>query len=178
MPKWYTTPALPIVDAPANALHRGRSGVVTPEIIVLHHTAGTNSLKWLSTDPNSNVSAHRLVDKMGVIYKIVEDTGLAFHVGNASMFPSRRGRASNANLIALGIEIENRGDGTDQYTWLQYESVAEQCAEWWGTYGYLPIVAHGWIDVPKDDPVGWNWEYFMDRLIKVYTLSVYGMKLV
>lgn len=178
MPKWFATPPMPIVDKPADSKHRGAAGRLKPELIVLHHTGGRDSLKWLTTDPRSDVSSHRLIDRMGRNMKLVEDSGIAHHIGNATMYPSRQGKASNGNLVALGIEIENLGDGKEQYTWLQYEAVAEQCCEWWGAYGYLPILAHGWVDVGKDDPVGWNWEYFMDRLIKLYSQNVYGIKLV
>lgn len=175
MPRWYNTLPLPIVDLPADTAHRGKGASVKPEIIVLHATAGIDSRKWLTTTKGSNVSVHRLIPKDGTIYKCMDDEVLAWHVGNATMYPSRQGRASNANLIALGIEIENKNDGKDNYTWMQYLAAAAQCSEWWGKYGYLPILAHGWIDVGKDDPVGWDWNVFMDRVMRDYVKNAHKL---
>lgn len=168
MNKWFPTPPLRVVDLPADSRHRGGFRGLAPEMIVLHHTAGTDSRAWLTTNPRSNVSVHRLIAKDGTIYKIVEDEGLAHHVGNATMYPIRYGTAINANRLALGIELENKGDGRDNYPWVQVLAAAEQCAEWWGKYGYLPILAHGWIDGPKIDPANFNWELFMGMLMEEY----------
>ncbi len=157
---YFTTDPLVITDAPADANHRGGTRpLASIRCIVIHATAGTNSLKWLTTDPASVVSIHRLIDKRGTIYKIVEDAGVAYHAGFGSFGPyvGPAKTQVNLNAVSLGIEIENLNDGRDPYTDAQYRAVALQIVEWWGKYGFLPVIAHRDTDTRKVDPRGFDW---------------------
>lgn len=149
---YFKTAPLSIIDLPADEQHA--AGLpLTPELIVIHATAGTDSRKHLSTSPASNVSIQRLITKLGTIYKIVDDAKQAHHVGK-----SRMGNELNLNDRALGIELENRNSGRDPYPDAQLRACAKQIVEWWGVYGYLPVVSHARIDTEgKTDPRGLDW---------------------
>lgn len=163
---YFITPPLPITDLAADNRHKsdGRLGY---RFIVLHHTGGTNSGKWLSTTSMPPVSVQRLITKSGEIIKIVPDHLVAFTQGPARV--GRLPRSVNGRVVetvnewALGIELENLGNGKDPYPMAQVDSCAEQCVEWYGAYGALAIVAHGWIQTNKNDPLGFPWHDFYAR---------------
>lgn len=154
----YTTAPLPIVDHPADSIHCCGQTRLGYRYIVLHATAGTDSLDWLSTtSPNSNpVSCHRLIAKDGTIYKIVPDDKTAYTQGPAEIGPLPGG-GQNANNWSLSIELENLNNGSDPYPDAQMKAAALQVVEWWGVYGFIPLVAHTWIQADKSDPKGFNW---------------------
>jgi N-acetylmuramoyl-L-alanine amidase len=161
----FPTTPLPIVDHPADSIHCCGLTRLGYRWIVIHATGGTNSLNWLSTtSPASNpVSIHRLIAKNGTIYKIVPDDDTAYHAG-----PARVGalptRDQNINNWSLGIELENLNDGRDPYPAAQLDRAADQVVEWIGAYGFLPIVAHSWIQSNKHDPLGLDWADFYGRI--------------
>ncbi len=78
--------------------HSDRGGIAVDTIMV-HSTGGSlhGSLEWLS-HPRSKVSAHYLISKDGVIYKLVPVTRAAWHAG--------RCRVPDANRRSIGIEME------------------------------------------------------------------------
>lgn len=178
MTRLFYTPPLPIVDHPADAAHftRGRGGFA-PEWIVLHHTGGTSSLNWLSTTSAPPVSCHRLISKTGINYKIVADEDTAYCAGFAIVGPvdpdanDPAGVPRNFNQNSLNIELENRGTGRDPYPLAQMKMAASQIVEWWGKFGWLPIVYHRHVDVNKDDPAGFD-RAQLDRLILTYLLEI------
>lgn len=162
---WYQTAPLAITDKPADANHITDLRANRPTMIVIHATAGTDSLDWLTTDPRSQVSVHRLIERSGRIYKLADDFTRCNHAGLAKQcFIPHKG-SGNVNTRSLGIELENRNDGIQQYTAEQYVACADQCVEWWGRFGYLPIVGHGWIDPRKDDPRAFDWQTFMGLVV-------------
>lgn len=159
---YFTTAPLRIIDRPANASHTAGKRLASDIwYIVLHATVGglQSSLDWLTTNPNSNVSIHRLIDANGDIYKICDDLTIANHVGY-----SRIGNRS-PNPNALGIEFVNTNSGRDPYEDAQIESGVLQVREWYGLYGALPILSHAQIDTRgKTDPAGFPWGRFYQRL--------------
>lgn len=160
----FATPPLAIIDTPAAPSHytRGRAGHL-PRYIAIHHTGGTDSLKWLTSTSPNRVSAHRLITKAGIIHKLVNDGDTSNAAGYAIVGPvdpdtsDPPGVASNFNQISLNIELENMGTGRDEYPEAQMVACARQCLEWIGKYGYLAIVGHGWVDARKVDPLGFDW---------------------
>ena len=179
----FNTPLLPIIDCPADDDHcyRGRLGFV-PRIIVMHHTAGTDSRKWLSTtSPLDNpVSTHRLIDKYGRNIKIVADEDTAYCAGFGiigAIDPDRidpKGVAPNLNFVSLHIELENLGTGKDPYPQVQMSMAADQVVEWWGKYGLLPVLGHAEVDPIKNDPKGFDWQLFYTMIwqkIKIIAIS-------
>lgn len=159
---YFATPPLKIVDHPADAQHKG--GVRHfHRWIVLHATGGTNSLDWLSTTSNPPVSVHRLITKSGLIYKIVPDNEVAWHAGPAQV-GRLPGNGYTINNDSIGIELENLNDGRDPYPAAQMDACVSQVAEWYGLYGAIPIVGHGWIQSNKYDPLDFNWPIFYSLL--------------
>ena len=159
---YFYTPPLHIIDRPADARHTsGTRRAVDIWYIVLHATVGglQSSLNWLTTDPRSNVSTHRLIDQNGDIYKICDDLTIANHVGY-----SRMGNKS-PNPNALGIEFVNSNSGRDPYETAQLASGVNQVVEWLALYGALPILSHWQIDTKyKSDPAGFPWNQFYRML--------------
>lgn len=159
---YFFTPPLNIIDKPAKPSHTaGPRAASAIWYIVLHATVGSfsSSLDWLTVNPDSNVSIHRLIDQDGTIYKICDDLVIANHVGY-----SRMGNKS-PNPNALGIEFVNSNSGHEPYENAQIESGVLQVREWYGLYGALPILSHWQIDTNgKTDPAGFPWSQFYQRL--------------
>lgn len=96
-------------------------GVIKPEIVVLHDTAGRldkfNSRDYLAR--SSQVSVHFVVERDGTISQLVPTNRRAAHAG-ASSFNGRR----DCNAFSIGIEIVNPG---------RMERVGRNsCRAWWG----------------------------------------------
>jgi N-acetyl-anhydromuramyl-L-alanine amidase AmpD len=71
------------------------------DMIVLHFTDGPSAQSAINTflDPNSQVSAHYIVDRNGDLYQMVDDDDKAWH-------------AKSANARSIGIEhVARGGDG-------------------------------------------------------------------
>ena len=164
----FPTPPLSIVDVPADAKHKAYNRLGF-RWIVLHHTGGTDSRKWLSTTSSPPVSCHRLIARSGAIYKIVPDFEVAFTQGPADIGPLPE-NGQNVNQWALSIEIENLGNGQD-YPIEQLRAIAAQIVEWQAAYGWLAIVHHQWIQANKNDPYDFpRWQ--LDELIRDYLRQV------
>jgi len=169
MPYFATAP-LPIVDVPANGSHKGgvRLGY---RWIVLHATGGTDSTAWLSTTSNPPVSVQRLIKKDGTNQKIMQDNEVAWTQGPAQIgrLPRRHQYGAvieDANQWALAIELENLNNGIDPYPIPQIGMTVDQCLEWWGQFGALPIVGHSWVQSNKTDPAGFPWHTFYALLFE------------
>lgn len=162
--RWFSTPPLDIIDKPAEMHHYDAITAPLWRRIVLHATAGTNSLDWLTRTSSPPVSVHRLIARDGTIYKIVDDRFVAFHVGFATLFPYAGRGLINANYTSLGIELENLNDGKQDYSPKQLTALLGQVLEWYGAYGYLPMVSHSDLDPRKSDPRNFPWEAFMGEL--------------
>ena len=148
----FATPPLSIIDHPADSVHSGGQTRLGRDFIILHHTGGTNSLNWLSTtSPDNNpVSCHRLIDRDGRIFKIVPDDKTAYTQGPAHIGPLPMA-TMNLNNFALSIEFENLGNG-EVYPDAQLQAGAAQIVEWWGLYGFLPVLYHKQVQADKNDP--------------------------
>lgn len=133
--------------------------------IVVHATAGVDSLRWLSGGSNPPVSCHVLVTKTGTRYRIVEDKNTAWHAG-FSKYVAAGLCSSNLNASSLGIEIENLNNGLDRYPETQIDASAYQVATWLQAYPYLCIVRHTDVDSSKRDPTGLDMEAFCRRVYK------------
>ena len=72
------------------------------DLIVLHHTSGTDSFSWWQTDPKK-IATCFLIDKDGTINQCFKDIGnWAYHIGSNRLLPSIEKRT-------IGIEIESMG---------------------------------------------------------------------
>lgn len=169
MPIYFNTNPLNIVDHLADRNHHGGTrslevSTVSPQFIVLHSTGGTDSTNWLSTTPNSQVSCQRLIKKDGTIIKIGPDNFIEWTQGPAQVGKFDGTIGHNLNTNALSIEFENLNNGTDPYPLAQLQAGVDQCIEWKGLYGDIPIVAHAWIQSDKTDPANFPWSQFYTLL--------------
>lgn len=86
---------------------RWTGGAITPEIVVLHDTAGRlekgNSARYLA-DNDAKVSVHFVIERDGTITQLVPTNRRANHAGQSS-FHGRTG----CNDFSIGIEIVNPG---------------------------------------------------------------------
>ncbi len=90
--------------------------------IVIHYTGMKNlnlAYKKLS-DTNSNVSAHYLISRKGIIFNLLCPKYKAWHAGK-----SKWGNKTNINDYSIGIELENKGHdyGYSNFSKKQYNSL-------------------------------------------------------
>ena len=83
-----------------------QSGVIQPEYLIMHYTAGSSSkssINWL-TNPDARASAHLVIGQNGKITQLVPFNRKAWHAG-ASRWAGRTG----LNGFSVGIELDNPG---------------------------------------------------------------------
>lgn len=141
------------------ATSHGSKRAKPPQVIVLHHTAGSGNtaaeVEYLRKN-DRGVSIHYHIAKDGLKTRMVPDDVIAYHVGN-----SLTGSLGLPNNVALGIEISNKGDGKDPFTLAQLESVAETVALWLWLYPIQMVTSHAGIDTKgKIDPLAFPWQQF------------------
>jgi N-acetyl-anhydromuramyl-L-alanine amidase AmpD len=103
---------------------RGRP-MTAPFGIVLHHTGGSfeSDLATL-TKAGTEVSSNDYIDKQGRIFELCEHPKRAWHAGDSELHGVR-----DWNTHGWGIEIENRGTGSDPYPRVQIEAIVWRCRE-------------------------------------------------
>lgn len=142
----------PVVNHPSK--HSSSRAGASIGAIVLHHTAGTNSLAYL-TENARGVSTGSLIDKPGTIYRMVPPHLAAHTVGFSNLGVYLSGSKRSPNLVTYNIELENLGDGSDPYPETQRDACGYEIAWIWHTYGVVPILTHEIIDTQgKNDPHG------------------------
>ena len=77
-----------------------------PNYIVLHQTSNDDAARALRTltHPERAVSAHYLIGRDGLIYRLVDESKRAWHAG-ASFW----GGQTDLNSTSIGIELDNNG---------------------------------------------------------------------
>jgi len=85
-----------------------RRGDAPVDMLVLHYTGMATAQLALERmcDPESEVSAHYMIDESGAITKLVEESNRAWHAGVASW----QG-IDDVNSRSIGIELVNPGHG-------------------------------------------------------------------
>ena len=140
--------------------------------VMLHGSAGTNSLGWLQRrEPHQEKrsSADFLVDREGTIYQIGVPGWYTYHAGNCQ-WRDRRLAAREANQLFVGVEIENVEDGTTPITDIQYIAVAALIRNLlWNHRLPVPnVVTHAALAIPrgrKSDPKTLSWPILSRELI-------------
>ena len=98
------------------------------------------------------VAPHYLIDRKGVIYRLVDDKNIAYHAGESKMADGRTG----VNGFSIGVELLNKKD--DKYTEAQYAAVNTLIAYLKDLYPIKYVVGHDDIAPGrKTDP--WNFEW-------------------
>ncbi|MHA1571879.1 MAG: N-acetylmuramoyl-L-alanine amidase, partial [Alphaproteobacteria bacterium] len=110
----------------ASPNHGPRPSDLPVDMLVLHYTGmaeGTSALDWLCR-PQSEVSAHYLVEENGQVCQLVAEERRAWHAGVAAW----RGQ-SDINGRSVGIEIVNPGHeyGYRAFPPVQIEAVVALC---------------------------------------------------
>lgn len=98
------------------------------------------------------VAPHFLIDRAGVVHRLVSEKNIAYHAGVSAMPDGRE----NVNNFSLGVEILNAKD--DQYTEEQYQAVSDLLAYLQETYPITHVVGHADIAPGrKSDPWNFDW---------------------
>lgn len=129
-------------------------------MIVMHATANQSlsvAIDWFRR-PESQVSAHYLVDKDGAIVQMVTDDKRAWHVGRSEFQGDR-----DLNNISIGIEMVNNNDGIDPYPLSQIDMV-NRLVRYLCFRHQIPadrIITHAEVAIPlgrKSDPLAFDME--------------------
>ncbi len=83
-----------------------KSGVMAPEYLVIHYTAGSSaegSVSWMC-NPAARAAAHLLIGRDGRITQLAPFNRIAWHAGQSEW----AGR-SGLNNFSIGIELDNAG---------------------------------------------------------------------
>jgi N-acetylmuramoyl-L-alanine amidase len=100
-----------------------RGGLIKPELIVLHDTAGRldgkSSVAWM-VNKAARASANLFVDREGNVTQLAPLNVATWHAGQ-SKYKGRR----QVNGFSIGIEIENPGK-------MEQGSLVSNAKAWWG----------------------------------------------
>jgi N-acetyl-anhydromuramyl-L-alanine amidase AmpD len=108
----------------------------TIDAIVLHADSSPKikaSLDWIRS-PQSKVSYHFLIGRLGDVYQCVPTEKRAWHAG-VSEFQGRR----NLNDFSIGVSFGNRQDGKEVFTEAQYLAGAELVRELMDEYPAITL---------------------------------------
>lgn len=133
--------------------------------VVIHATATDSKespLGWL-TNKNSGVSAHYLIDRLGMIYYLVDEANVSWHAGNSQW----KGEMM-CNKFSVGVELVNGNDGIMPYPPEQLDSCADLTAAICKDHNITASDVVGHCDIApgrKTDPAGFPWGIFREMLL-------------
>lgn len=141
------------IQIPGSNYKAGRKvGEITykPEAIVIHLADGSfaGTIAWFQ-NPQSNVSAHYLIDRDGSVVRFVDEANTAFHAG-ALHQPTWAGLKPNINPNAYTIGIEHAGRPGDAWTDAMYcagaQLIHDICERWGIQATDQTIIRHSTIN--------------------------------
>jgi N-acetyl-anhydromuramyl-L-alanine amidase AmpD len=107
------------------------------------------------------VSAHYIIDRNGVIYRLVDEQNISFHAGKC-VFPDG---SSNGNMRSIGIELMT--SFTESPTEMQMRSLLLLVSNIQQREKIKYVLRHSDIAPErKTDPWNFNWEEFLKELGK------------
>lgn len=133
-----------------------------PNFVVIHHTAQDSCNQTLKTFTLTltQVSAHYVICKDGIIYHMLNDYLRAWHAGAA-----RWGNVTDVNSCSIGIELDN--NGYVPFTEPQMQSLEKLLKALKEKYNIPQHNFIGHADIAptrKNDPnINFNWEYFATK---------------
>lgn len=141
--------------------HESRDGQAV-DMLVLHYTGMKSAASAMDKliNPASKVSAHYVIDELGQVFQLVEESQRAWHAGKSCW----RGQ-TNINQRSIGIEIVNPGHefGYRPFPDIQMQSVIALCQAIL-TRHKIPaqnVVGHSDVaPIRKQDPgelFDWEW---------------------
>ncbi len=153
-----------ILDRPSPNCRPRTQGRI--DAIVLHDTASQtaeSALDWLES-PASGASTHYLIDRDGMIYRMVPDALRAWHAGTSSLWGE-----PDVNEFSLGIELVDITG--DPYPAPQLDACVQLCSQLVREYPAIwlnRIVGHEHIATPRgrkvDPGLDWPWREFLARV--------------
>lgn len=161
-PNWVDPGYLQVVWARSPNFNERPEGTKI-DTIVLHHTAGStlvSCVRWFAME-RSRVSAHYTVGKDGSIVKHLDWDDRGWHAGASKDYTGREG----VNDYSIGIEIVNKGDGSEPWTEEQVRAVKFLCMYLQKHLPITQIVSHEYIALPpgrKPDPLDYPWQTLED----------------
>ncbi|MCU0841698.1 MAG: N-acetylmuramoyl-L-alanine amidase [Thiobacillaceae bacterium] len=151
---------MPFVASPNMA------GVMRPEYLVIHYTAGGSaegSIAWFR-NPQAQAAAHLVIGRDGAITQMVPFNRVAWHAGR-SQWDGRSG----LNGFSIGIELDNAG---------KLERVGSRWVSAVSKRAYADddvLVAHHKHDRPGAPPCGWH-EYSEAQIEACLTVGLLLMQ--
>ncbi|MBU2028589.1 N-acetylmuramoyl-L-alanine amidase [Patescibacteria group bacterium] len=131
----------------------------TIDTIVIHSsydalTDNSYSLEGLIKEYQQyGVAPHYLIDRKGIIYRLVADKDVAYHAGESQVPDGRK----NVNNFSLGIEMMNTK--TDSFTEEQYAALEKLIDFLKRNYKIKYVLGHNQIAPGrKDDPWNFDWK--------------------
>lgn len=124
------------------------------DMIIMHYTGMKTAEDALNRmcDPESEVSAHYMIDEDGTVYVLVEEDKRAWHAG-VSYWEGR----NDINSHSIGIELVNPGHewGYREFPNIQIQALIELCHDIFKRHPIKPEYVLGHEDVAptrKQDP--------------------------
>jgi N-acetylmuramoyl-L-alanine amidase len=160
--------------APGCASLRGGDPASAVRLIVIHATAGATSDGAVSVMEEGRASFHWIVpgkDEMAHgrhVWATCPETLAAWHVRRSCAHPDICAGATSLNRSSLGIEIVNRQNGADSFSFEQIDATAEIVRYAWAKYPNLVhVVSHARLDpVRRSDPgANFPWDEFRSLVL-------------
>jgi N-acetylmuramoyl-L-alanine amidase len=111
--------------------------------LVLHGTAGGGTVPWFQS-PDSEVSAHYVVDEDGSVTQMVKEHDTAWHAGAVPHGSFYYGKP-NPNLWSIGIEFVRNNANDDAMPSVQIESGLNLVRDIFSRRGVLGVLTHDQI---------------------------------
>ncbi len=136
-------------------------GIRRPNFLIIHHTAQDSTAQTLKTFtlPRTQVSAHYVIGRDGVVIQMVNDYLRAQHAG-----VSKWGNSTDLNSSSLGIELDN--NGFEPYSDRQIESLCTLLAALKKRYSIPTANFIGHADIAptrKPDPSNFPWQLLAEK---------------
>lgn len=135
--------------------------------LMLHDTDGRNSLDWLlggSARAGKPASADYLIERSGVVHKLVPRGMMTYHAGTCRW----AGTVDTNGLVSrllIGIEMECASSAGEVVTDAQTRACAALCKQLAALYNWSPLRAYGHYGLAhpmgrRSDPRGFDWGFW------------------
>lgn len=135
------------------------------DVIIVHSTYNIQNEDIYNIDlvlkqfRNYKVSSHYIINREGIVYRLVDEKNIAFHAGKSRIPDGRMG----VNQFSIGIELINSISETP--TELQIQSLVKLVTEIKSRYNIKYVLRHSDIaPTRKTDPWNMNWEDFITKI--------------
>jgi N-acetylmuramoyl-L-alanine amidase len=151
-------------------------GIRKPNFVIIHHTAQDSCEQTLRTFTikRTQVSAHYVICRSGIVYHMLNDYLRAQHAG-----VGRWGNVTDMNSQSIGIELDN--NGSEPFTEPMMESLEKLLENLKKTYN-IPtanFIGHAdWAPIRKNDPsIYFDWKRMADKGFGVWYSDTTGLKI-